>query len=275
VAYAAKDGTTADDGVARKHSPFTAALLKHIVTPGLEIRQLFGYVRDEVAATTARQQQPYLYGSLGGQGFFLHPQGPESPPQGPASAVPPQMSEAERAWAAVKDSTSVAALEAFRRQYGAANAFYDRLAEARIEELKRQSPASAAPPPALARLLQTELKRVGCNPGAIDGVWGDQGEDALERFARYAKLDIRTSEPTLEALEAVKGRQGRVCPPESAAAREPAKAKTVPAAKRAQQKEQQKEKDGGKSGMCWAIDPRGITSTLVPCSDSRATIKAY
>jgi hypothetical protein len=49
----------------------------------------------------------------------------------------------------------------------------------------------------------------------------------------------------------------------------------VPAAKRAQQKEQQKEKDGGKSGMCWAIDPRGITSTLVPCSDSRATIKAY
>ena len=51
---------------------------------------------------------------------------------------PPQLSEVERAWAAVKDSASVAVLEAFRRQYGAANAVYDRLAEARIEELRRQ-----------------------------------------------------------------------------------------------------------------------------------------
>jgi hypothetical protein len=260
----------------RKHSPFTAALLKHIATPGLEIRQLFGYVRDEVAAATARQQQPFLYESLGGQGVFLHPQSPppqsptQSPTPAPAAAVPPQMSEAERAWAEVKDSTSIAVLEAFRRQYGAANAVYDRLAEARIEELKRQSPAPA-PPPALARLLQTELQRVGCNPGAIDGVWGDQGEAALERFARHAKLDIHTDEPTLEALEAVKGQRGRVCPQEAAPARQPAKARTAPATKQVQRKE----KDSGKSDMCWAVDPRGMTSTLVPCTDSRATTKAY
>src|SRR5262245_49682595 len=52
VAYAAKDGTTADDGVGRRHSPFTEALLKYVATPGLDIRQLFGYVRDEVAAVT-------------------------------------------------------------------------------------------------------------------------------------------------------------------------------------------------------------------------------
>ena len=37
VAYAAKDGTTAADGTGR-NSPFTASLLKHLETPGLEVR---------------------------------------------------------------------------------------------------------------------------------------------------------------------------------------------------------------------------------------------
>ena len=71
--YAAKDGTTADDGVGRKHSPFAAALLKHIATPGLELRFLFGKVRDDVLTATGRAQQPYVYGTLGGEPVFLRP----------------------------------------------------------------------------------------------------------------------------------------------------------------------------------------------------------
>ena len=71
--YAAKDGTTADDGVGRTHSPFTAALLKHIATPGLELRFLFGKVRDDVLIATGRAQQPYVYGTLGGEPVFLRP----------------------------------------------------------------------------------------------------------------------------------------------------------------------------------------------------------
>jgi uncharacterized caspase-like protein len=47
VAYSAKDGTTANDGTGR-NSPFTSALLRHIETPGLEIRFLFANVRDDV-----------------------------------------------------------------------------------------------------------------------------------------------------------------------------------------------------------------------------------
>jgi uncharacterized caspase-like protein len=46
VAYAARDGTTANDGDGR-NSPFTAALLRNIETPGLEISFLFRNVRDE------------------------------------------------------------------------------------------------------------------------------------------------------------------------------------------------------------------------------------
>jgi uncharacterized caspase-like protein len=64
VWYAAKDGTTADDGTG-KHSPFTEALLKHIVTPGLDLYYLLGEVRDDVMSSTGRVQQPHYYGSLG------------------------------------------------------------------------------------------------------------------------------------------------------------------------------------------------------------------
>jgi len=79
--------------------------------------------------------------------------------------------EVERAWAAVRGSTSIAALEAFRREYGPANAVYDRLAEARIEELrqaekrleewkKRQAAAAVPPPRAAAPLTPAEERRL-------------------------------------------------------------------------------------------------------------------
>jgi hypothetical protein len=71
VFYAAKDGTTADDGLGGKHSPFTESLLKHIATPGLELRFLLGEVRDDVMAATGRQQQPHWYGSFGRTRIFL------------------------------------------------------------------------------------------------------------------------------------------------------------------------------------------------------------
>jgi formylglycine-generating enzyme required for sulfatase activity/uncharacterized caspase-like protein len=153
VAYAAKDGTTADDGRSR-HSPFTDSLLKRVATPGLDVRRLFGYVSDDVLAATNRAQEPYLYGRLGGEEIYLRPgsasvSAPATPPvpQAPATpAGPPllQAGDVERAWAAAKDSTSIAVLEAFRRHYGPSNAFYDRLAEARIDELRKL--ALAVPP---------------------------------------------------------------------------------------------------------------------------------
>jgi tetratricopeptide (TPR) repeat protein len=70
VAYAAKDGTVALDGTGR-HSPYTEALLKRIATPGLEVRFLFGHIRDDVLAATGQRQEPYVYGSLGGQQIVL------------------------------------------------------------------------------------------------------------------------------------------------------------------------------------------------------------
>ena len=72
VAYAAKAGSTADDGDG-DHSPFTAAILKDLTIPGLDVRLAFGRVRDDVLKTTGNRQEPYVYGSLGGGNVSLVP----------------------------------------------------------------------------------------------------------------------------------------------------------------------------------------------------------
>ena len=70
VSFAAKAGSTADDG-AEDHSPFTAAMLKHLATPGLEIRIAMGKIRDQVVQQTGNRQEPSTYGSLGGEEIYL------------------------------------------------------------------------------------------------------------------------------------------------------------------------------------------------------------
>jgi uncharacterized caspase-like protein len=65
IAFAAKAGSTASDGDA-KNSPFAAALVERLPTPGLDLRKAFGFVRDDVLKNTSYRQEPYVYGSLGG-----------------------------------------------------------------------------------------------------------------------------------------------------------------------------------------------------------------
>jgi uncharacterized caspase-like protein len=70
IAFAAKAGSIANDGDGL-HSPFTTALLKHLPSPGVDVRLVFGRVRDDVLATTNRKQEPFVYGSLGGSDVAL------------------------------------------------------------------------------------------------------------------------------------------------------------------------------------------------------------
>jgi chemotaxis protein histidine kinase CheA len=72
VAFAAKAGAVAADGDG-KNSPFAAALVKHIAEPGLDLRIAFGRVRDDVLKSTGNRQEPFVYGSLGGQNTSLVP----------------------------------------------------------------------------------------------------------------------------------------------------------------------------------------------------------
>lgn len=70
VAYAAKHGQTAEDGGGR-NSPYAAALVRSIQTPGMEINQVFRKVHDDVMAATGKRQQPFTYGALPSESFFF------------------------------------------------------------------------------------------------------------------------------------------------------------------------------------------------------------
>jgi uncharacterized caspase-like protein len=70
IAYATRAGSEAVDGDG-PHSPFTAALLKNLMTPGLDIRRAFMLVRDEVMQATGNKQEPFVYGSLGASDVTL------------------------------------------------------------------------------------------------------------------------------------------------------------------------------------------------------------
>jgi hypothetical protein len=85
IAYAAKAGSTADDGDGN-HSPFTTAILKDLPVSGLDVRLAFGRVRDEVMKMTSRRQEPFVYGSLGGGNGALVP-APVVPQEAPVGDV--------------------------------------------------------------------------------------------------------------------------------------------------------------------------------------------
>ena len=49
--------------------------------------------------------------------------------------------------------------------------------------------------------VQTELKRVGCDPGAIDGDWGGRSREPLGAFGHFAKDDVGKLRQTRRSLK--------------------------------------------------------------------------
>jgi uncharacterized caspase-like protein len=320
IAFAAKAGSTASDGDS-KNSPFAAALVEHLPKPGLDLRRAFGFVRDDVLKNTGNKQEPYVYGSLGGDDVPLVPAkpvaaGPQADPQAAvrrdyelalqlatrdgweaflsqypdgfyASLAKGQLNKiaAEEARAAAVEKARLAEQEKARlvaegakqteqvRAAAAAKAAEDariaaekakqveqdkaaaaekarlaeqekvRLVAEKAKQIEQQKAAAAeqaraaaekaaaerkeqvaalSPPTAdkpeqqtqldLPSALQAELRRVGCNTGAVDGTWNAASQKALDLFNKHAgsKLEVKTA--SADALDVVKGKTGRVCP---------------------------------------------------------------
>jgi uncharacterized caspase-like protein len=318
IAYAAKAGSTASDGDSR-NSPFTSALVKHITTPGLDVRKAFGFVRDDVLKNTGNRQEPYVYGSLGGDDVPLVPAKATAPassaqadtrkdyelalqignkdalnaflaqyPDGfyanlaklqlakiaaeetrLAAAEKARLAERERARLAsegaqqsqqTKAAADAKAAEAARVaaekaqqavQQQAATAEQQRVATekaaadkdatekagmgdgaadhapasrptaGRSQDTKQDGKVAALPHPSapaplspveLAKSVQTQLRRVGCLTGSIDGEWNKASRRSLELFNRNAgtRLDVKLA--SLDALDAIKLKPARVCP---------------------------------------------------------------
>lgn len=139
IAYAAKAGSTADDGDGQ-HSPFTAAVLKNLTVPGLDVRLAFGRVRDEVLKTTGNRQEPFVYGSLGGGNISLVP--------APAGAQDAPASDVKADYELVQKIGSRRAWEVFLGTHP--TGFYADLARAQLENPSPAPPANmtvAALPP--------------------------------------------------------------------------------------------------------------------------------
>ena len=70
VLYAAKHGQVALDGTG-EHSPFAQALMTKLAEPGLEIGVMLRQVRDMVLEDTRNLQEPFYYGSIPGDPFYI------------------------------------------------------------------------------------------------------------------------------------------------------------------------------------------------------------
>ncbi|MGJ4947836.1 caspase family protein [Bradyrhizobium sp. HKCCYLS20291] len=69
IAFATAPGKVALDGEGN-NSPFSAALSRHIGTPGLEVQQMLTRVRAEVVSTTRNKQVPWSNSSLLGEVYL-------------------------------------------------------------------------------------------------------------------------------------------------------------------------------------------------------------
>jgi len=173
IAYSAKAGSTALDGDA-KNSPFTLALAKHLTTPGLDVRRAFGFVRDEVLKTTGNKQEPFVYGSLGGDDVPLVPAAKAAP----STPAPNPQAEARRDYELALQIGNKDALSAFLAQYP--DGFYANLAKIQIARIAAEETRVAATEK--ARLAEQERARL-----AAEGTQKTQQLKAAEADAKAAE----------------------------------------------------------------------------------------
>ncbi|WP_199198531.1 caspase domain-containing protein [Bradyrhizobium sp. MOS002] len=73
-------------------------------------------------------------------------------------------------------------------------------------------PPSSLPPGDLAKSVQSELRRVGCLSAAPDGDWNAATQRSLTLFNKYAGTQFDAKLASIDALDALKAKPGRVCP---------------------------------------------------------------
>jgi len=109
IAFATAPNDVALDGDGA-NSPFTAALVRRMREPGLEIRQIMTLVRRDVVQATDGDQVPWDHSSLLGDFYFVPPE--DSPPRSePAVAARRQEPSAERGEARRDRPADVAAAQ--------------------------------------------------------------------------------------------------------------------------------------------------------------------
>jgi hypothetical protein len=199
IAYSAKAGSTALDGDA-KNSPFTIALARHLTKPGLDVRRAFGFVRDDVLKETGNRQEPFVYGSLGGDDVPLVPARsvPVPSASGPPAAVPNPQAEARQDYELALQVGNKAAMNVFLAQH--ADGFYASLAKLQLEKFAAEDAHRAATEKArLAEQERTRLAAEGAQKAQqakadADAKAAEQARIAAEQAKQMAQQQAAEAE---------------------------------------------------------------------------------
>jgi uncharacterized caspase-like protein len=215
VAFAAKAGLTALDGNST-NSPYATALVKHIATPGLDLRRAFGFVRDDVLQATGNRQEPYVYGSLGGADVALVPAKPAvSAPAGNAQ------SEMRRDYELALQLGNQDALSAFLNQHP--EGYYASLAKLQLAKIAAEETRLAATEK--ARLAEQERVRL-----AAEGAQRTDQEKAAKDAKAAEDLRIAAEKTKQAAQEQVAAaEQKQIATDDAPAAGKPAETKMAAA----------------------------------------------
>jgi hypothetical protein len=177
IAFATDPEKTAFDGPAGSHSPFTAALLRHIEDRATTIEVVMSKVRGEVYAATGSKQLPWVSTSIVGD-FQLNPAKPEpvvaSPPPLPREAAATQTTE-NLLWESAERSRGPEDYKTYLAAFP--NGVFAPLARRRIEAATPATPVSPEASETALQLTPTDramtrkaLNKVGGGDPFDDGV---------------------------------------------------------------------------------------------------------
>jgi len=195
IAYATAPDTLAFDGKGA-NSPFTAALLKHIETPGLSVADVMIDVRNSVLEETKGRQEPWDQSSLRARFCFV-PKIKEPKTEEPVKPLlqkpvkQPQISPSANEWFAIQHTTSLAVLARFKEHHPEPP--WCDYADARADELRAANEA---------RRNATEAER----PKKIEDSTASQATSAImDEIAsvtlKPSALDDKVSAPKAKAVE--------------------------------------------------------------------------
>lgn len=178
ISYSTQPGNVALDGSGR-NSPYAASLVRRITIPGEDLTSILIGVRNDVIKATDSRQVPWDQHALRQKLFLV---GKSSQVETPPGAIQ-IFSEAALAWARLEGSKDIRDYAAFRKQYGGANAFYDRQAERQIERLKNESKqATLSTSPDTNSITKDGAQFPFAMPQAPPGSW--PGEASQVDFTR-------------------------------------------------------------------------------------------
>jgi hypothetical protein len=147
IAFATEPDQVAFDGDGN-HSPFTDALLDHMETPGIEVRQMLSRVRATVIASTDGQQLPLDTSALVEDFYFVPPEAAPAP-EAPVVAAPPAATGQDTEllfWSSIQASSDPNDFQAYLERYP--EGAFAPLARNRLSTLSREeSDVAALTPP--------------------------------------------------------------------------------------------------------------------------------